>query len=91
MLNLLCDINHHQLKVYWMKFCYKNPDELIILPLFPHYAAATTGSVYKEVSRCLGEKWVIPNVTFINQFYDNPLFINAWVDKAKKFDINFIR
>tara|TARA_X000000368_G_C23010010_1_gene703053 strand:+ start:177 stop:1190 length:1014 start_codon:yes stop_codon:yes gene_type:complete len=65
----------------------ENPDELIILPLFPHYAAATTGSVYKEVSRCLGEKWVIPNVTFINQFYDNPLFINAWVDKAKKFDM----
>ena len=26
----------------------KNPDEIIILPLFPHYAAATTGSVFKE-------------------------------------------
>mgnify|MGYP001158447384 FL=1 len=65
-----------------------NPDELIILPLFPHYAAATTGSVYKEVSRCLSDKWVVPKVTFINQFYDNPLFIDAWVDKAKDFDLN---
>ena len=65
-----------------------NPDELIILPLFPHYAAATTGSVYKEVSRCLSGKWVVPKVTFINQFYDNPLFIDAWVDKAKDFDLN---
>ena len=36
----------------------KNPDEIIVLPLFPHYAAATTGSVFKEVSRCLSEKWV---------------------------------
>ena len=66
----------------------ENPDELIILPLFPHYAAATTGSVYKEVSKCLGEKWVVPKVTFINQFYDNPLFIDAWIDKAKQFDID---
>ena len=65
-----------------------NPDELIILPLFPHYAAATTGSVYKEVSRCLSDKWVVPKVTFINQFYDNPVFIDAWVDKAKDFDLN---
>lgn len=65
-----------------------NPDELIVLPLFPHYAAATTGSVYKEVSRCLSNKWVVPKVTFINQFYDNPLFIDAWVDKAKDFDLN---
>ena len=30
----------------------KNPDELIVLPLFPHYAAATTGSVFKEVTSC---------------------------------------
>ena len=66
-----------------------NPDELIVLPLFPHYAAATTGSVYKEVSRCLSNKWVVPKVTFINQFYDNPLFIDAWVDKAKGFDLNY--
>ena len=66
----------------------KNPDELIILPLFPHYAAATTGSVYEEVSRLLSKKWVVPQVKFINQFYDNEKFLNAWVDKASKFDIN---
>ena len=34
----------------------KNPDEIVILPLFPHYAAATTGSVCKEVSKCLADK-----------------------------------
>ena len=66
----------------------QNPDEIIILPLFPHYAAATTGSVYEEVSRILSKKWVVPKIKFINQFYDNDKFINAWVEKAKKFDIN---
>jgi ferrochelatase len=66
----------------------KNPDEIIVLPLFPHYAAATTGSVFKEVSRCLSEKWVVPKLTFINQFYDNPNFINAWIDKTKEINLN---
>ena len=64
----------------------KNPDELIILPLFPHYAAATTGSVYEEVSRLLSKRWVVPKIKFINQFYDNEKFIDAWIDKASKFN-----
>ena len=64
-----------------------NPDEIIVLPLFPHYAAATTGSVFKEVTKRLSSKWVIPKVTFINQFYDNEKFIDAWIDKAKGFDL----
>lgn len=66
----------------------KNPDELIVLPLFPHYAAATSGSVFKEVTSCLSEQWVVPKVTFINQFYDNDKFIDAWLEKASKFDMN---
>ena len=70
------------------KLLIQNPDEIIILPLFPHYAAATTGSVYEEVSRILSKRWVVPKIKFINQFYDNDKFIDAWVEKAKKFDFN---
>ena len=65
-----------------------NPDEIVVLPLFPHYASATTGSVYQEISRIVSKKWVVPNIRFINQFYDNEKFINAWVDKASKFNLN---
>ena len=65
-----------------------NPDEITVLPLFPHYAAATTGSVYQEISRIISKKWVVPKIRFINQFYDNEKFIDAWVDKASKFDLN---
>ena len=70
------------------KILIQNPDEIIILPLFPHYAAATTGSVYEEVSRILSKKWVVPKIKFINQFYNNDKFIDAWVEKAKKFNVN---
>ena len=69
------------------KILENNPDEIIVLPLFPHYASATTGSVYQEISRIVSKKWVVPNIRFINQFYDNDKFIDAWVEKASKFDI----
>ena len=69
------------------KIIEKNPDEIIILPLFPHYASATTGSVYEEVSRILSKQWVVPKINFINQFYDNEKFIDAWIEKASKFNV----
>ena len=70
------------------KILKTNPDEIVVLPLFPHYASATTGSVYQEISRIISKKWVVPNIRFINQFYDNEKFIDAWIDKASKFDLN---
>ena len=70
------------------KLLENNPDELIILPLFPHYAASTTGSVYAEVSRVLEKRWSIPEIKFINQFYDDESFLEAWIDQAQHFDIH---
>ena len=69
------------------KIMSENPDEIIIFPLFPHYASATTGSVYEEIFRLLKNNWVIPKISFINQYYDNEKFINAWINKASDFDV----
>ena len=52
-----------------------NPSELIILPLFPHYASATSGSVYEEVTKRLSKEWVIPSFKFISQYYDHPCLL----------------
>ena len=65
-----------------------NPDELVIFPLFPQYASATTGSVYEEVGKILSRYWVMPKVTYIGQFYTEPSFINAWTCNLSKFNIN---
>ncbi|MDH5397780.1 MAG: ferrochelatase [Cyclobacteriaceae bacterium] len=56
----------------------KNYDKIIVLPMFPQYASATTGSVQEEVMRIVSQWWVIPEIRFISQFYDHPYFINAW-------------
>ncbi len=66
----------------------KNPEELIILPLFPHYASSTTGSIFDEVNRELSRYWSIPKIRFIHQFYNHPQFINSWINNVNKYDIN---
>ena len=65
-----------------------NPSELIILPLFPHYASATSGSVFEYISKNLSREWVIPSFKFISQYYDHPSFIDAWADAAKGYDVS---
>lgn len=58
--------------------------KIIVIPFFPQYASATTGSVYEEVMR-IATKWqTIPEIRFVNNFYQHPLFIKGFVDNAKK-------
>lgn len=62
--------------------------ELTVLPLFPQYASASTGSVVEKVMN-LTSKWLfIPSVKFINAFYNHPAFIDAWVEVSKKYMAN---
>ncbi|MDP3830041.1 MAG: ferrochelatase [Ignavibacteriaceae bacterium] len=63
----------------------KQYKKIIVLPLFPHYASATTGSVFEKVMKRVKDWWVIPEIVFVNQFYDDENFINAFVEKGKKY------
>ena len=51
---------------------------LIILPLFPQYASATTGSVHQRVMEVL-KKWpVIPPLHFVSSFPTQPSMIQSF-------------
>lgn len=63
-------------------------DQLLVLPLFPQYASATTGSVHEEVMRVLSKKQTIPEVKFINSYYDYAPMIDVFVDHARQFDLS---
>jgi len=66
----------------------KNYEKIIFIPLFPQYASATTGSVIDKVMRIVSKWWVIPEVKFIGQFYDNDGYINAVVERARKYNLD---
>lgn len=60
--------------------------EIIVFPLFPQYASATTGSVHEEVMRVLSEKQTIPSVRFINSYYDYEPMIDVFASNARKYN-----
>ncbi len=51
---------------------------LVVLPLYPQYSAASTGSCVEEVFRIAGARWVTPNLSLVEPFYDDPGFISAF-------------
>lgn len=59
-------------------------EEIVILPLYPQYASAATGSAI-EHSLDLIKKWnSIPKITIISYFYNHPSYIQAQADHMKK-------
>ena len=61
---------------------------IIMLPLYPQYASSSTGSSVEEAIRVL-KKWeVTPSLRIVSKFYDHPGFIDACVDRAKKYNID---
>ncbi|NUO03117.1 MAG: ferrochelatase [Saprospiraceae bacterium] len=69
------------------KLLQQQVSDIVVLPMFPQYASASTGSVYEEVMRVLSERNAIPPVRFINSFYDYEPMIEIFADNARKFDL----
>lgn len=61
-------------------------DRIIILPLFPQYASASSGSAIEKALRIISKWWVIPELKVISQFYDNEGYISTMLEQAKKYN-----
>ena len=59
-------------------------ENLIILPLYPQYAAATTATVCDEVYRSLMKMRWQPSLQIIPHYESNPLYIKALVNSINK-------
>lgn len=61
--------------------------DIVVIPLFPQYASASTGSVMQLVMELIGKWPTIPPVRFVNSFHDNRLMIEAFAENARKFPL----
>jgi ferrochelatase len=52
-------------------------DRILVLPLFPQYAAATVGSTFDAVSSCLQTWRWVPQLRFLSGYHDDPGYIRA--------------
>jgi ferrochelatase len=67
------------------KFQKNQVRRLLVLPMYPQYCAATTGSTFDEVTNVL-QKWRwIPEIRFINQYFDEKNYIEALSNSIKSF------
>lgn len=71
------------------KLMKKDMDHLIVLPLFPQYASATTGSVHHKVLELLTQYVSVPKLTLLSQFYAHPDFIQAILDNARAKNLEY--
>ncbi|MEL6560698.1 MAG: ferrochelatase [Bacteroidota bacterium] len=58
-------------------------ESIKVIPLFPQYASATTGSVMQKVMDIVRKKQIIPAISFVSQFVDHPLFTDTFADLGK--------
>jgi ferrochelatase len=65
----------------------KQVDRIIVFPLFPQYASATTGSVHEEVMRILSGQQIIPEVQFISNYPTWEPMVNLFAENAGQFNL----
>ena len=59
-------------------------ENIIILPLYPQYAAATTATVCDEVYRCLMSMRWQPSLQIIPHYESDPFYIDALIKSIEK-------
>ncbi|MFN3403916.1 MAG: ferrochelatase [Cytophagaceae bacterium] len=63
----------------------KGFERLVVIPLFPQYASASTGSAIEETMKHLMTWEVIPDVKFISNFPSDPIMIKAFAENGRKY------
>jgi protoporphyrin/coproporphyrin ferrochelatase len=66
-------------------FKNKGIDKLIVVPLFPQYASASTGSAVEEVMMEVCKWEIIPEIHTVGHFCQHPLFIESVAQVGEKY------
>lgn len=59
-------------------------DKIVVLPLYPQYAAPTTASVFDAIAKELMTWRYLPSLHFIHTYHDNADFIYAITESIKR-------
>lgn len=58
-------------------------DQIVVAPLYPHYASSSTGSTVEKVYDVAGKLWNTPFISVVPPFYDHPAFIGAFAELSR--------
>jgi len=60
-------------------------ERILVLPLYPQYAASTTASVFDAVGERLAQLRNAPEIRYVRQFHDDPGYIEAMAARILEF------
>jgi ferrochelatase len=60
-------------------------ESIRVIPLFPQYASASTGSVMQLVMELVSKWATIPAISFVSSFHDNELMLDTFAENARKY------
>ena len=63
-----------------------NYQRIVVLTMFPQYASSSTGSALERAMQIISKWWVIPELHFVSQYYDHPKYIEAFVERGRKYN-----
>jgi len=66
----------------WLQL--KGVEELIVIPLYPHYSTTTTKSSLEDLYAALAEANYAPHMKIITRFYDNTYYNKAIITRIKE-------
>jgi ferrochelatase len=55
---------------------------IVFVPLFPQYASSSSGSALERLHTLAGERWNVPTISTLPEFFDEPGFIEALAEIA---------
>lgn len=65
----------------------ENVDKIVVFPMFPQYASASTGSALQEAMEVISKWLTIPEVAFISSYHDQKTMIKVYAENARKYNL----
>jgi ferrochelatase len=65
------------------KLAGRGAEPLVIAPLFPQFAASSTGSALERTYALAARRWNVPRLRVLAPYYDDPRYITALADSAR--------
>lgn len=59
-------------------------DRVVVVPLFPQYAAASTGSATQAAMEAAGQHWTVPALQVVPPFWQAPEFLDLLADRLRE-------
>jgi protoporphyrin/coproporphyrin ferrochelatase len=57
--------------------------KLLVLPLYPQYSGATTGSTFDALAADFTQRRWLPELRFVSHYHDHPAYISAVADSVR--------